>query len=427
LKLFSLTQELNEEKRIKSFDSNKPRSSSFDCSYFFVDSGISPGDHPILKICLSIYSSPWSRFKGGGQIAVHQLACALQRQGCEVHVLYSKEANGAIGPDVPYKIHWTRRFNVATINLDIFSFAFALNRHLHREKFDIVHGNAEESFFSSWICSRYDAIPFFTSHAPHVPATGILRALLSPISFLKSINPHLLRSAARRAKKIITFSQFSKNRVLDGLGKRWQDCIEVISAGIDPSWFEVDRAPTDTPELLFWGRMEDEKGIPELLEALKIVAKKIPDVKLTLVGEGHRLEAYKQQVRKLGLIPKVVMPGWRSTEYIQDLAATARIGIFPSRIETFGLSVAEALGAGLPVIATRAGALPEIIDDGVTGTLVPPEDPQALALAICTALEDVGESSRRAEQGRETARQRLSWDETARQLITIYEKELQGA
>jgi glycosyltransferase involved in cell wall biosynthesis len=358
---------------------------------------------------------------------VHQLACALQRQGCEVHVLYSKEANEAIGPNVPYKIHWTRRFNVATINLDIFSFAFALNRHLRREKFDIVHGNAEESFFSSCICRRTGAIPFFTSHAPYIPATGILRALLSPISFLKSINPHLLRSAARRAKKIITFSQFSKNRVLEGLGKRWQDRVEVISAGIDPSWFDVERTPTDKPELLFWGRMEDEKGIPELLQALKIVAKKYPEVKLTLVGEGHRLEAYKQQVRTLGLIPRIVMPGWQSTAAIQKLAATARLGIFPSRIETFGLSVGEALGAGLPVIASRAGALPEIIDDGVTGTLVPPEDPEALALAICTAFEDVGESSRRAEQGRETARQRLSWDETARQLITIYEKELQGA
>ena len=357
---------------------------------------------------------------------MHQLACALQRQGCEVHVLYSREPGEKIEPDVPYKIHWAHRFNVATINLDIFSFAFALNRLMRRERFDIVHGNAEESFFASCICRRTGAVPLFTSHAPTIPAMGILRALLRPLSFLKTINPLLLRSAARRAKKIFTFSQFSKNRVLDGLGKRWQDSVEVISAGIDPSWFDVERAPTDKPELVFWGRMEDEKGIPELLQALQIVAKKIPDVKLTLVGEGHRLEAYKQQVRKLGLIPRVVMPGWRSIEYIQDLAATARIGIFPSRIETFGLSVAEALGSGLPVIATSAGALPEIVEDGVTGTLVPPQDPQALASAILTALADAGNSNRMTEQGREGARQQFSWDATARQLIAIYEQELKA-
>jgi glycosyltransferase involved in cell wall biosynthesis len=357
---------------------------------------------------------------------VHQLACALQRQGCEVHVLYSKEADESIEPNVPYKIHWTRCFNVATINLDIFSFAFALNRLMRRERFDIVHGNAEESFFAACICRKYSAVLFFTSHAPTIPATGILRALLSPISFLKTINPHLLRSAASRAKKIITFSQFSKNRVLDGLGKRWQDRVEVISAGIDPSWFDDERAPSDRPELLFWGRMEDEKGIPELLQALKIVAKKYPEVKLTLVGEGTRLESYKQQVRTLGLIPKIVMPGWRSIEYIQELAAKSVLGIFPSRIETFGLSVAEAMGAGLPVIATRAGALPEIIEDGVTGTLISPQDPEALADAICTALADVGEINRRAERGREVARKQFSWDATARQLIAIYEQELKA-
>jgi glycosyltransferase involved in cell wall biosynthesis len=341
-----------------------------------------------------------------------------------VHVLYSREADETIEPDVPYKIHWTRRFNVATVNLDIFSFALALNRLLRRERFDIVHGNAEESFFASWICRRTGAIPFFTSHAPTIPVTGILRALLNPISFLKTINPHLLRSTARRAKKIITFSQFSKRRVLGGLGQRWQDRIEVISAGIDPSWFDLERAPTDKPELLFWGRMEDEKGIPELLQAVKIVAEKIPEVKLTLVGEGHRLEATKRQVRKLGLIPKIVMPGWQSTGDIQKLAATARLGVFPSRIETFGLSVAEALGAGLPVIATSAGALPEVVEDGVTGTLVPPEDPSALAGAICAALADVGEINRRAKRGRTAARQRFSWDEAARRLIAIYEQEL---
>ena len=381
---------------------------------------------PILKICLTIFSSPWSRFKGGGQIAVHQLACALHRQGCEVHVLYSREADEKVEPDVSYKIHWTRHFNVATINLDIFSFALTLNRLMRRERFDIVHGNAEESFFSSWICRCQNAIPYFTSHAPYVPAIGMLRALLRPISFLKTINPHLLRYAASRAKKIITFSQFSRNLVLDGLGKRWEDRIDVIPGGIDPSWFDVERKPSEKPDLLFWGRMEDEKGVPELLQALKTVAKKIPSVKLTLAGEGNRLEEYKRQVRKLGLIPKVVMPGWQSTAAIQNLAATARLGVFPSRIESFGLSVAEALGAGLPVIATRAGALPEVVEDGVTGTLVPPGDPEALAQAICTALEDTGKSNDMAERGRKIARQQFSWDATARQLIGIYEKELEA-
>ena len=339
-------------------------------------------------------------------------------------MLYSKEPEENVEPDVPYKIHWTHRFKIATINLDIFSFAFALNRLARQEKFDIVHGNAEESFFSSCICRRHNAIPFFTSHAPSMPVTGILRALLNPISFLKTVNPHLLRSAARRAQKIITFSKFSRELVLAGLGQRWRNRVDVIPGGIDPSWFERERQPSEKPELVFWGRMEDEKGIPELLDAMKIVIKAFPEVKLTLVGEGHRLEDYKQKVRKLGLVSRMIVPGWRSEKEIQKLAATAHAAVFPSRIESFGLSVAEALGAGVPVITTNAGALPEIVEDGKTGTLVAPRDSSALAQAILTVLKNTQKFEAIAQRGRESVRQKFSWDAAASQLIGLYRQEL---
>lgn len=355
---------------------------------------------------------------------MHQLACALVRQDCEVHVLYSKEPGEKIAPEVPYKIHWARRFNVQTINLDIFSFGLALNRLARKENFDIIHGNAEEAFFSSCISERHGAVNFFTSHAPHVPSTGILRALCRPVSFLKTVNPYLLRSAARRAKKIITFSQFSRQIVLAGLGEYRENQVDVIPGGIDSSWFEVERTPSEKPELIFWGRMEDEKGIPELLDALAIVVKKHPDIKLTLVGEGHRLEEYKQRVRKLGLIPKVVMPGWRSIDEIQTLVAKAHVAVLPSRIESFGLSAAEALGAGVPVIATHQGALPEIVQDGVNGTLVASKDPNALADAIAQVLGNEEKFRLLADRGREDARKNFSWDLAARQLIALYREEL---
>jgi glycosyltransferase involved in cell wall biosynthesis len=339
-------------------------------------------------------------------------------------VLYSKEPEEKIVSEVPYKIHWTRRFNIDTLNLDIFSFGWTLNRLARRERFDIVHGNAEEAFFSSFICRWHNAMAFFTSHAPSVPTTGILHALLRPLSFLKTINPHLLRSAAHHAQKIITFSEFSRDLVQKGLGHDRQNRVAVIPGGIDPSWFDVRRPPSEKAELVFWGRMEDEKGVPELLDALKIVVKKIPEIKLTLVGEGNRLEDYKQKVRKLGLIPKVVMPGWQSIKEIQKLAARAQVAVLPSRIESFGISVAEALGAGVPVIATNAGALPEIVEDGVTGTLVAPGDKEVLADAIFTVLGNREKFRAMAERGRETARKKFSWDVTAQQLIGLYRQEL---
>ena len=249
------------------------------------------------------------------------------------------------------------------------------------------------------------------------------RALCRPVQFLKTVNPHLNRSAASRARKIIAFSRFSRDLILAGLGENWRNRVEVIPGGIDPSWFDVKRAPSEKPELVFWGRMEDEKGIPELLEAFAIVVKKIPDIKLTLVGEGNRLEDYKKQVRKLGLIPKVVLPGWRSQNEIQELVAHAHLAVLPSRIESFGIAAAEALGAGVPVIATDQGALPEMVEDGVTGTLVAMKDPDVLADAICRGLEDGETFSQMAERGRELARKKFSWDLAAKQLIALYRQE----
>ena len=72
-----------------------------------------------MKICLTIYSSPWSAFKGGGQLAVHHLACALQKIGHQVHVLYSKNPNEKIVQSVPYTIHWVRHFEFSAFNLNL--------------------------------------------------------------------------------------------------------------------------------------------------------------------------------------------------------------------------------------------------------------------------------------------------------------------
>lgn len=375
-----------------------------------------------MKILLTITSSPWSRFKGGGQLATHRIAMALHRAGHEVHVLYSKLPGDCIQFDVPYRVHWTRGFEVATLNLDIFSFAFAINRLTRRHRFDVIHGNAEESFFTPCIARRY-GIPFlFTSHANIIPATGMLRGLLNPLLFLKRVNNYLLRSALSRACQIITFSTFSKGLVESALGDSLHQSILVVPPGIDESWFDVERHPQENMSLLFWGRLEHQKGIDDLLLAIQIVQKQVPIRKLhlTLIGEGNLKEAYQNQANELGMAQQVTFRNWLSEEEIQNLAASATLGVFPSRIESFGLSMAEAMAAGLPIIATRVGALPEIIEDGVTGTLVRSGDVPALAQAIVDSLDQPEHRERMARTGRETVRQKFSWDKAAEKMLDVY-------
>ncbi len=372
----------------------------------------------ILKICLTIHSSPWSRFKGGGQIAVHQMACALSRKGCEVHVVYSKHPDENPRPSVPYTLHWVRRFDCATVNLDIFSFAKKLRRLLRRQRFDIVHGNAEEFFFIPGLCRKWGVVPFFTSHAPFLPQQGALRGLLKPVWLLKRVNPHLLRAAAGRSHTVVTFSEFSKQLVADAFTGTHCPRLETVDPGVDPSWFDVTRCPDAKANLLFWGRVEEEKGLLELFEALKQVMRMRSDVRLTLVGEGNRLEEYRRRASACNLAVEFL--GWQDTGKIQQLAARAWAGVFPSRIESFGLAVAEAQAVGLPVIATRAGALPEIVQDGSTGVLVPPKDAAALARALIEFFEDRPRFEAMAEKGRELAKSRFSWEKTADRLLALY-------
>ena len=186
------------------------------------------------------------------------------------------------------------------------------------------------------------------------------------------------------------------------------------------SWFDVERKLSTDSRLLFWGRLEEEKGLPELFIALKEVTKKIKRVKLTLVGEGNQLKEYKNLVATLGLTEQVEFKGWLDAREIQNLTTQSYLGLFPSRVESFGLSVIEAMAAGLPVIAASGGAVPENIKDGVTGALVPVNDSGALAKAIISALENPQYIETLAKVAKKAVRERFSWDKTADNMIDLY-------
>ena len=370
-----------------------------------------------MKICLSVNSSPWSRFKGGGQIAVHFLASALSDLGHEVHVIYSKHPGEKVDASANYHIHWVRHFNIATINLNIFSFGLKAWRLSRKYNFDVFHGNAEEAFFYHWVCSK-STVQVFTSHAPFIPKTGILKALFSPIFFLKNVNSYLLRQAAANADHLIAFSEFSRKLIVNGLGESSLDRVQIVSPGIDPSWFNVVRNSENCEEIIFWGRLEDEKGIPELLTAMELVQKRRGPTCLNLIGEGNKENTYRNRVKELGL--NVNFLKWKSPEVIQGLVSRSALGVFPSRIESFGLAVAEAQAANLPTVCTEAGALPEIVENEVTGKVVPPQSPEDLAKAIIDTLENKKRSDEMALLGRENAKKRFSWEIAAKNTVEIY-------
>lgn len=198
------------------------------------------------------------------------------------------------------------------------------------------------------------------------------------------------------------------------------DDVTVIYNGIDAAPFETAApAPLDVPrdalKFGFVGRLEIRKGLLDLARAWQRVADALPDAWLVIVGKG----ADEEQARRiLADAARVKWAGYQSD--IPSILKALDILVVPSHWEGFGLIAAEGLAAGVPVIATRASSLPEIIEDGVTGRLVTPHDPDSLA----TALVDTARDPVRRAQMSAAGKTRVASDFGVEKMVDSYEQTL---
>ena len=132
------------------------------------------------------------------------------------------------------------------------------------------------------------------------------------------------------------------------------------------------------------GRLELEKGHPTLLEAWPMVLERVPGAYLLIVGEGSRQDLLRQIAREQGIERHVIFTGRRDD--IPAVTAALDVAVLPSYREAQGLTILEAMAMSRPVVASNVGGIPEMVQDGVTGLLVPPHDPPALAAAIARLL-----------------------------------------
>jgi glycosyltransferase involved in cell wall biosynthesis len=176
------------------------------------------------------------------------------------------------------------------------------------------------------------------------------------------------------------------------------------------------------PFLLFVGRLASNKGLLTLLDAFAPLARRDRRATLVLVGEdGGMAGPVDRRSRELGLSDRVRRLGHVADEPL--LAAAyheARALVLPSDYEAFGLVLLEAMAQGTPVIASRVGGIPEIVEDGRTGLLVPPGAPEPLAEAIARIWDDPGLGRRLGTAGRTTVVPRYTWEAAAVALEALY-------
>jgi glycosyltransferase involved in cell wall biosynthesis len=173
--------------------------------------------------------------------------------------------------------------------------------------------------------------------------------------------------------------------------------------------------------VLFIGRLYHEKGPADLVEALGLLAAQHPDVGAVFLGpdqgEAPRLRA---RAEALGLAKRVVLAGTLPEEDKWDLLAGCEALALPSAWEAQGIVLQEAWAQGKPVVATRVGGVPFVVEHGRTGLLVPWADPRALAAALGELLADPERARRMGAAGRDVALMKYRWGPLAERLEGVY-------
>lgn len=225
---------------------------------------------------------------------------------------------------------------------------------------------------------------------------------------------------------IIAISEGVKKVLIEG--KVPPEKIFVIPSGIDLSIFEEieDRnflrrelgLAADDFLVGIVAALEDHKGHKYLFQATKIVRQHSPKIKLIVVGSGSLRLELESQVHELGLQDIVFFLGFR--EDVPRILASLDLFVLSSHMEGLGSSLLDALACGLPVVATRAGGIPEIIHHEETGLLVPPKDSEALAQAIIRLYHDRQLAHKLAARGREYVQRHFSAEAMAQRIIDLY-------
>jgi colanic acid/amylovoran biosynthesis glycosyltransferase len=221
---------------------------------------------------------------------------------------------------------------------------------------------------------------------------------------------------------------------------------EVVRLGCDEGKIEVQRTGIPLDEFPFrerrfpqngqWrlvqaGRLIEKKGLPVTLRAFAVFLRQYPNANITIAGEGPLLGQLQNLSRELNIDGHVSFTGFISQEQLREIYYASHIFLHPSQTghdgnqEGIPNSMLEAMASGLPVFATQHGGIPEAIEDGVSGVLVPERDHQKLEAALLDAVQDPGFLSRIARNGAEIVRRNFDLRTQAQHLEDVYLRMIQ--
>jgi len=359
----------------------------------------------------------YSHFGGSGVVAT-ELGLALARRGFEVHFIASRlpfrlrvfesnvffhEALPATYPvfeQTPYNLALSTRMVEVTENYDL----------------EVLHVHYAMPFAASAYLARQLLAPRPLGVVTTLHGTDITVVGIEPAYF------RITQFSIQSSDRVTAVSKFLKDRTDETFGITKP--IEVIYNFVDPAVFAPRRrsglrlAPPHSRVLMHASNFRPVKNIPAVIRVFSEVRKRL-QAKLVMVGDGPEKAAAEQLARELRIERDVLFLG--NQDCMEELLPLADVFLLPSSSESFGLVALEAMSAEVPVVASNAGGLPEVIDDGVTGYLHDSGHIDGFVASVLRLLTN--EPLRRAmgRRARRVARERFNVDEMVSRYIQVYD------
>lgn len=372
-------------------------------------------EEPLKGLKIGLYNLTTTTKTGGVETFVWELGRALQQRGFQVHLIGGHSTRANRYPELtvlryPFidraifgTLPFLRRAYAITKLLERLTFAVGALPMLLWQRYDVLH-----------IQKPYD-----------LPVALLVRALVGSRVVFGCHGEDFWpgdRRLGRRADVAVSCSAFNAATVEAHYGI----LPRVIYNGYDAERFqpqEVDLelrrryAPRGESIVLYAGRLIPWKGAQYAISALV----EVPEAVLLIAGDGHYRNTLEERARQEGVAGRVHFLGNVPHQDLPRLMSSSDLFVATSfASETFGIALVEAQSCGLPVVASRFGGFPEVLQDGVTGLLVPPQDPPALAVALRELLADRERRQKMGRAGRQWVREKFHWDRVVERVLEAY-------
>jgi glycosyltransferase involved in cell wall biosynthesis len=353
---------------------------------------------------------------GGAERHVVDLASALRRKGYGVEVACSVAGELAEPLQAAGVPVWslTRRLVKRRVSP---AYASGIGKLLKERRFDLVHAHIYASSVAAAIAVRGTALPFvITEHTEASWQTWWTR--------------RVSRWAHRRARHTIAVSTPIQRRLIEKDGVS-PDLVSLIPNAVIPASDDPPDLSGALPDGWLEGplvgvvaRLQPEKGVADFLTAAARVSKLSPRVRFIVVGDGPLREELLALARRIGVEDRVRFLGYRTDA--RALVGLMDVLVVPSLTEGSPLIVLEAMAAGVPVVASAVGGIPDQVRHGEEGLLVPPGDQEALAGALGELLRDPDRARLLGVAGRRRTMNEFSHEEMVRRIKAVYRAVLDG-